>query len=510
MSLRSDLREMRHAQHLAALGQMAQVPPDQFRDPASDSAVDLVEHHHRKPSTCRDKNTKAHPRLLSARGGLRERRRRVAGIGADPELDLVDPGGPFLPGPVHRHRERTAVDPELAHAKCHLVGETPRGGAPALAETLGHLPVVRLDGGAPVLELPDPRLAGLEPLQLVAKSGEAAGQLVRRYPVLAPGVVEGGEPVLDGGDAGRVGVDAAGEGAHRHARLRHVHERRLEQLVNARRRPGRIPFDVGEPGEGAVYGQAGGAFPAREGVLDLVGRVPDLDGVGEAAQLRAKLGRFTLLRVERVQLVALKGEIVDTPFPLAALDGPGGLELGVDRVEAPVQLPDPGDELRVSGRRVEDPKLLRRPKEGVVRVLALQVHQAGAEIPQGPGRDRGIVDPGARAPVRSDPAPEDRFSAILEPELPAELRHLVEARRIEGGRDLGPLRTRTHHRAGRTAAEREAERVDEDGFSRAGLPGENGQPGAELHIEPVDDREVADCEVDQHGPTPDGGRARLA
>ena len=379
--------------------------------------------------------------------------------------------------------------------------------APALAETLGHLPVVGPDGGAPVLKLPDPRLAGLEPLQLVAKGGKAAGQLVRRYPVLAPGVVEGGEPVLDGGEPGRVGVDVAGQRAHRHARLRHVHEGRLEQLVSARRRSGRVPFDVAEPGQGTVHGRAGGAFPAREGVLDLVGRAPDLDRVGEAAQLRGKLGRFTLLRVERVQLGALKGEIVDAPFPLPALDGPGGPKLGVDRVEAPVQLRGPGDELPVSGRRVEDPKLLGRPKEGVVRMLALQVHQAGAEVPQGPGRDRGIVDPGARTPVRGDPAAEDCLSAILEPELPAELRDLGQIRRIEGGRDLGPLRARAHHRAARTSAEREAERIDQDGLPRAGLPGENGQPGAELHVEPVDDREVADCEVDQHGPAADGGRA---
>ena len=120
-------------------------------------------------------------------------------------------------------------------------------------------------------------------------------------------------------------------------------------------------------------------------MLDLVGRAPDLDGVGEAAQLRGKLGRLTLLRVERVQLGALKGEIVDAPFPLAALDGPGGLELGVDGAEAPVQLRGPGDELRVSGRRVEDPKLLCRPKEGVVRMLALQVHQAGARDSAGSG-----------------------------------------------------------------------------------------------------------------------------
>ena len=100
--------------------------------------------------------------------------------------------------------------------------------------------------------------------------------------------------------------------------------------------------------------------------------------------------------------------------------------------------------------------------------------------------------------VRGDPASEDRLVPVLEPELSAKLRELREPARIERGRDLRPFRARAHHLGAAAPAERESERVHEDRLPGPGLSGERGQPGPELHIEPLDDREVADCEMDQH------------
>ena len=368
---------------------------DQLRNPAADPAVDLVEHHHRQPSTGGDKNTKAYPRLLSAGRGTGERGRRVARIDADPEHHVVDSGGAFLPRPADRHRKLSTVEPELAHARRHLAGQALGGGGPALAESLRRRPVRGPGRGPCFLELTDPRFAGLERVELGAQGGEPAGKLVRRYPVLAPRVVKGGEPVLDGGEPRRVGVDVLREGADRRARLGHVHERRLEELAGVVRRTRYPPLDVGEPGEGAVHGGAGGVLAARERAFDLVRPAPNLDRVREAPQLPGKLGRLAGLRTERVELGALEGEVVDTAFALRAVERPGGVEIGVDRAEAAVEVCGPGDQLRVPGRRVEDPKLLGGPEKGVVGVLSLQVHEPGAERAQGPRRDRGIVDPAA-------------------------------------------------------------------------------------------------------------------
>ena len=45
MALRGDLRQMRHAQHLSALAELAQLAADDLGHRAADAGVDLVEHH---------------------------------------------------------------------------------------------------------------------------------------------------------------------------------------------------------------------------------------------------------------------------------------------------------------------------------------------------------------------------------------------------------------------------------------------------------------------------------
>ena len=79
------------------------------------------------------------------------------------------------------------------------------------------------------------------------------------------------------------------------------------------------------------------------------------------------------------------------------------------------------------------------------------------------------------------------------------LRELRESAGIEGCRDLGPLRAGAHHLTARARAESEPERIDENRLPRSGLPGERGESGAELHVEPTNDHEVPDCEMNQHG-----------
>ncbi len=49
------------------------------------------------------------------------------------------------------------------------------------------------------------------------------------------------------------------------------------------------------------------------------------------------------------------------------------------------------------------------------------------------------------------------------------------------------------------AAERERKAVEQDRLARAGLAGEHGEPFAEAQIEPIDQDDVADGELGQHG-----------
>ncbi len=50
-----------------------------------------------------------------------------------------------------------------------------------------------------------------------------------------------------------------------------------------------------------------------------------------------------------------------------------------------------------------------------------------------------------------------------------------------------------------TRAEGQAQRVEDDGFARPGLAGEDGQARAEGQVEAVHEHHIADGESDQHG-----------
>ena len=71
----------------------------------------------------------------------------------------------------------------------------------------------------------------------------------------------------------------------------------------------------------------------------------------------------------------------------------------------------------------------------------------------------------------------------------------------ELGDDVGAGRALTHHAGIAAAAQRELQRVDEDGLAGAGLAGEHGEARPELEFERVDDDEVPQAQGKQHGRT---------
>ena len=75
---------------------------------------------------------------------------------------------------------------------------------------------------------------------------------------------------------------------------------------------------------------------------------------------------------------------------------------------------------------------------------------------------------------------------------------LVRRRQGEAGRDLGARRAVADDAALGALAERERERVNDDGFAGAGLAGQHRQPGLEGELELGHDGEVADVEVREH------------
>ena len=91
MGLACDLRQVRHAEHLSAIAERAQLPTDDFGDAAADARVDFVEDEAGQGIAlhCGDLDREADARQFATRGDLGQRPRRLPGIGADQEFDLV-------------------------------------------------------------------------------------------------------------------------------------------------------------------------------------------------------------------------------------------------------------------------------------------------------------------------------------------------------------------------------------------------------------------------------------
>ncbi len=131
VSLRRDLRQMGHAQHLTHTAERAQFLSDDLRDRAADAAVDLVEHHAADivQTQHADLEGQADARQFTAGGDASQRARRLSGIGADQEFAAlaalrIDRIGRAR---FQRHLQLSAGHAERAHQCADLGAEALRG-----------------------------------------------------------------------------------------------------------------------------------------------------------------------------------------------------------------------------------------------------------------------------------------------------------------------------------------------------------------------------------------------
>ena len=118
-------------------------------------------------------------------------------------------------------------------------------------------------------------------------------------------------------------------------------------------------------------------------------------------------------------------------------------------------------------------------------VLAVQVDQLACGIGETRHRGRTPVDVGARpATRRHDPGEHDLATAVDEASVDPRL--------------VGPV---AHDGGLGATADHELERLDEHRLAGAGLPGDRGQSRAEHQLDPLDDAEVLDVQLGEHGAT---------
>jgi hypothetical protein len=326
---------------------------------------------------------------------------------------------------------------------------------------------------------------------------EARAELARAHAVLARRRVQRLDARLGFAQRLRVELDARGVVAQVPHRLSRLRFGRLEQLDHG--------FQIR-----IVLIQ--GPQPARHGrelgqrrALGLGERLERGLGAGEEAGAVRKarmLGRDEIpLAFAQAQLSQLGHLVLDLgAFGLAR----GKILLGFQR--QPLQ-PLPVAErlgararqrLRV-GVRVEHLPLGGRTKEGLVRMLAVDVDQELADLLQLRERRAVPVDEAAGAPGAIDGAPEEKAAGVaLQVVFLCPCANQALIGKFKLGRQLCALGALPHHGRVRAPADQELDRIDEDRLAGAGLAGEHRESGLELEARGLHDHEIADLERAQH------------
>ena len=182
-----------------------------------------------------------------------------------------------------------------------------------------------------------------------------------------------------------------------------------------------------------------------------------------------------------------------------------GLHPGALRLERPFGLAQGGVSLLGRGRErlvpaisVDQRAMGRCIGQRAFVVLAVDLDQRRRERAQRLGADAAVIDVGARASVRELDPPQDQLVADLDV-LPFEQSvGGVPFRQFEGRRHLALRLAVAHQTTVAARAERQRQRVQKNRFPRAGLAGEDRQPGRELKIQLIDQHHVANGEARKH------------
>ena len=162
------------------------------------------------------------------------------------------------------------------------------------------------------------------------------------------------------------------------------------------------------------------------------------------------------------------------------------------------QLLQRGDVLFEAGERIEQPPMGRRIDQRALVMLAVNLHQRGADRLQGLYADRLIVDEGAGPAIGKLHPAQDHLAGIVEAVVAEDGRGRMPLRNIEHRGDLALLDAVTDEAGIAAAAERQRERIEQNGFARTGLAGQNRKATGKLDIEPFDQDDVTDRKTRQH------------
>jgi hypothetical protein len=395
-----------------------------------------------------------------------------------------------LAGRLQNDIEMPAGQRQFVHRGRHLLRQRRRCLAAQRAELLRHGLVVRPGG----------LLGGLQRVEIVAggqfgqprlKLFEQTGQRVGLHAVLARQPVHVAQHPVEFSEAFGVEVEMPGIAAQRMHRFGKIGAGRVQQRGDllqavvhrlhgveagahfaelARHR--RFAFVQPLNQRVAAFEQGGDVRQPRVLGLDLV---PACKVITQPTQFLHCQAQTLALDLPRLTV----GFCFQAPLPRSLPGVPGGA--------------DAGGRLLRTGESVEHLALGLRTQQRVVRMLAMDIEQEFGGILQLRQWCGAAVDEGARTAAGIDHAAQDQRvvvrceAGIVEPGF--QLRQIVDG---EFGRNFGARRAAAHHAALGTVTQRQRQRIDQDGFSCAGLAGKHGETRREIEFDRFDQQVIAD------------------
>ncbi len=223
-------------------------------------------------------------------------------------------------------------------------------------------------------------------------------------------------------------------------------------------------------------------------------------GVGEPVALFSQFLVFAFLQPGGFDLLGLEGE----HFGAARRVRLRGAQAGEfaaqvnQRVVGFAVIRQQGGHVRET---VEQSQVGARVEQGQVFALAVDVHERRAHLPKQGQAHGPAIESGNGTSLAADFARQRHVVGVIFQVLAFQdfiHRHLRGA--VEGERPLDEGRLRLGADDGRVgaAADEHDHRVEDDGFARAGLAGQDGESRAEFQVEAVNDGEVLDAEFGEH------------
>ena len=137
-----------------------------------------------------------------------------------------------------------------------------------------------------------------------------------------------------------------------------------------------------------------------------------------------------------------------------------------------------------TGPGIEDREVLIRVQKLLVLVLSMELDQPVRQVLERGGRGQRARDEGAAPALCGDFASNDQVGGL--------------ARDFEDRFDGGEVLAGAHQVGRRTAAQQEADGLDEDGLAGPGFARQDVERMFKLDRDRLDDRQVADGKVAQH------------